>query len=156
MPGHPVLHLSSVFVEQPVHFTSAIRILFWHSFRMCDQLPHTLFRWHHPLSSSKALQMLQESGLPGPGSEYAHLISATPESGINPATGLCKTRNNPSSTYCTTPACAGCKQCDHDTKHCFGKGDGMAGQAPWQKVQHERKVKEPVAAAVLVCYNHNI
>ena len=88
---------------------------------------------------SEVTQMLQELGLPGPGSEYANTASPSTDPAINPETGLHKTKNNPTGTYCTTPAYAACGRHDHDTKHCFGVRGGMEGQAPWQKAKQKRK-----------------
>ena len=55
---------------------------------------------------SEATQMLQESGLPGPGLEYVNVVQSPRGDNINLETGLCKTKNNPSGTYCTTSGCA--------------------------------------------------
>lgn len=69
----------------------------------------------------------------GPGSEY---VSAAVQGGrgeVNPATGLRKTKNNPSGTACTTPICLGRKRVDHDWSNCYQPGGGRAGQAPWQR-----------------------
>ncbi|KIK13150.1 hypothetical protein PISMIDRAFT_119457, partial [Pisolithus microcarpus 441] len=76
--------------------------------------------------------MINESSTPGPGSEYANAVVPGKRGEVNPVTGLRKTRNNPSSTPCTTPICVGRKRTDHDWDNCFQPGGG-AGQAPWQR-----------------------
>jgi hypothetical protein len=91
---------------------------------------------------NEATQMLQESGLPGPGSKYVNVAqSSISTPNINPETGLRRTKNNPSGTYCTTSLCAEHKRCDHDTRHCYGKGGGLEEQAPWQKKKKEKDGK---------------
>ncbi|KAG2150769.1 hypothetical protein DEU56DRAFT_697020, partial [Suillus clintonianus] len=42
---------------------------------------------------------------------------------------------------CTMP---GCNKGDHDHEHCYGKGGGMEGQAPWMR----NKKKETAAVTV--------
>ncbi|KAG2130432.1 uncharacterized protein EDB93DRAFT_1255917 [Suillus bovinus] len=77
-----------------------------------------------------------------PGSEYANAASSnstTPST--NPITGLCKHRHNPDSVFCTMP---GCHKGNHDHAHCYGKGGGMEGQAPWLK---NKRRETAVAAA---------
>ncbi|KAF8546288.1 hypothetical protein OG21DRAFT_1491378 [Imleria badia] len=90
--------------------------------------------------------MLNEGRTPGPGSEYAN-VSYPSHSGncdlglgsVNPEMGLRCTKNNSSGTYCTSPGCVPKKWSDHNDPHCYGKGGGMAGQAPWQKKGKERQ-----------------
>lgn len=96
---------------------------------------------------SEATQMLQESGPPRPGSEYVNVAQSPRGDNINLETGLRKTKNNPSGTYCT-PGCAPQKRCDHDTRHCYGVGGGMEGQAPCQKAKKENKEKQAVANSI--------
>jgi hypothetical protein len=84
-----------------------------------------------------------------PGSEYANAASSsnmnTPN--VNSITGLRKHRHNPDGVFCTTPRC---NKGDHDHAHCYQKGGGMEGQAPWmrnKKQKDEPKNTANVAAA---------
>jgi len=84
-----------------------------------------------------------------PGSEYANAASSsnTNTPNINPITRLHKHRHNPDGVFCTTP---GCNKGDHDHAHCYQKGGGMEGQAPWmrnKKQKDEPKNTANVAAA---------
>lgn len=82
-----------------------------------------------------------------PGSEYTNavtLLSSASSSNINTITGLHKHHHNPDGIFCTT---VGCNKGDHDHTHCYGKGGGTEGQAPWMK--NKRKDKETAAAAVI-------
>jgi hypothetical protein len=83
-----------------------------------------------------------------PGSEYANAAttssnSNTNTSNVNPITGLHKHKHNPDGVFYTTP---GCNKGDHDHDHCYRKGGGMEGQAPWMK---NKKKEKDVAAAVM-------
>lgn len=83
--------------------------------------------------SAEAGRELDEKAMSGPGSEYANAVTTTSGNSINnvnPVTGLRKNRNNPDGVFCITP---GCGKGDHDQPHCYRKGGGMEGQAPWQK-----------------------
>jgi hypothetical protein len=98
--------------------------------------------------SAEAAHILNEHILStgGPGSEYANAATASsaPSSGnINPITGLRKHRHNPEGVFCMT---VGCNKGDHDHAHCYTKGGGMEGQAPWMK--GKKKEKETTAAAI--------
>ncbi|KAG2146247.1 hypothetical protein DEU56DRAFT_753739 [Suillus clintonianus] len=53
-------------------------------------------------------------------------------------------KHNPLGVFCTTP---GCNKGDHDHAHCYGKGGGMEGQAPWMR---NKKPKETTAVAAVV------
>ncbi|KAG1729854.1 uncharacterized protein EDB91DRAFT_1252892 [Suillus paluster] len=75
-----------------------------------------------------------------PGSGYAAAVPTT--NNVNPITGLHKHCHNPEGMFCTT---VGCNKGDHNHAHCYLKGGGMEGQAPWLK----NKKKEMVAAAVV-------
>ncbi|KAG2145427.1 uncharacterized protein EDB93DRAFT_1251295 [Suillus bovinus] len=76
-----------------------------------------------------------------PGSEYANAASSnSTNSTINLITGLCKHRHNPDGVFCTMP---GCNKGNDDHAHCYGKGGGMEGQAPWMR----NKKTSAVAAA---------
>ncbi|KIN94250.1 hypothetical protein M404DRAFT_168822, partial [Pisolithus tinctorius Marx 270] len=69
---------------------------------------------------------------------------------VNPATGLQKTRNNPSGTYCDTPIGEGlvCGASNHDKAHCFKPGGGMAGQQPsWRKGKGDKEKDKLTSAA---------
>ena len=95
--------------------------------------------------SAEAARHVVKKAFSGPGSEYANAVttaaggaSAPP---TNPITGLRKHKHNPEGIFCVTP---GCGKGDHDHPHCYKKGGGMEGQAPWQKV----KKTETAAAAV--------
>ena len=84
----------------------------------------------------EAIQMVSESAVPGPGSEYvsAALGNAGGLGTVNPATGIRRTKNNPSGTPCTNPVCIRRGTCDgHDHQNCYQEGGGKAGQAPWQR-----------------------
>ncbi|KAG2121966.1 hypothetical protein DEU56DRAFT_760486 [Suillus clintonianus] len=97
--------------------------------------------------SSEAARQLDELALAGgaPGSEYANAATAAPTStgNVNSITGLCKHRHNPEGVFCTT---VGCNQGDHDHAHCYAKGGGMEGQAPWMK--NKDKWREMATAVV--------
>ena len=79
-----------------------------------------------------------------PGSEYANaVVPSTVGSGsTNPITGLRKWRHNPQGVFCTTP---GCNKGDHDHEHCYSKGGGMEGQAPWMR---NKKKDVPAVATI--------
>ncbi|KAG1836756.1 hypothetical protein DFJ58DRAFT_846792 [Suillus subalutaceus] len=70
---------------------------------------------------------------------------STTNSSINTITGLHKHKHNPQGIFCTTP---GCNKGDHDHDHCYGKGGGMEGQAPWMCNKKEKTEKETVSAAI--------
>ena len=96
------------------------------------------YRFHDAATTiiSEAAQMLNEGCTPGPGLEYANVSVPAGNTGsgsVNPETGLHRTKNNPSGTYCTSPGCVPKRRSDHDGAHCYGEGGGMEGQAPWQK-----------------------
>jgi hypothetical protein len=96
--------------------------------------------------SAEAARVIDERILArgAPGSEYANAAtssSSTPTSNINTITGLHKHRHNPEGIFCTT---VGCNKGDHDHAHCYAKGGGMEGQAPWMK----NKKKETAAAVI--------
>ncbi|KIK31542.1 hypothetical protein CY34DRAFT_36099, partial [Suillus luteus UH-Slu-Lm8-n1] len=75
-----------------------------------------------------------------PGSEYANATATTnSSSGTNPITGLRKHRFNPDEVFGTTP---GCNKGDHDHPHCYQKGGGMEGQAPWMRNRKDDKAKD--------------
>ncbi|KAG2739002.1 hypothetical protein P692DRAFT_201873533, partial [Suillus brevipes Sb2] len=65
-----------------------------------------------------------------PGSEYANAATTSTASGVNPITNLRMHKHNPQGIFCTTP---GCNKGDHDQAHCYRKGGGMEGQAPWMR-----------------------
>ena len=71
----------------------------------------------------------KQSMISGPGSDAAVLHTA-PSSCSNPITGLHRHKNNPEGIFCLTP---GCGKGDHDQAHCYSKGGGMEGQAPWKR-----------------------
>jgi hypothetical protein len=81
-----------------------------------------------------------------PGSEYANATTSTNASTtVNPITGLHKHKFNPDGIFCTMP---GCNKGDHDHAHCYGKGGGMEGQAPWMRNKKKDTSKETAAATV--------
>ncbi|KAG1727463.1 uncharacterized protein EDB91DRAFT_1253883 [Suillus paluster] len=57
---------------------------------------------------------------------------------------LHKHHHNPEGVFCTT---VGCNKGDHDHAHCYMKGGGMEGQAPWMK---GKKKKKETATAVVI------
>ena len=71
--------------------------------------------------------------LSGPDSEYAspaisHKGGTTK---VDPSTGICVHRNNPSGICCTNEACVGKSRAEtHDKDHCYWPGDGMKNSAP--------------------------
>jgi hypothetical protein len=79
-----------------------------------------------------------------PGPEYANATTTPSTSGMNSITGLHMHRHNLQGVFCTTP---GCNTGDHDHTHCYGKGSGMEGQAPWMK---HKKCEKDVAAADVI------
>lgn len=80
-----------------------------------------------------------------PGSEYANATSSSAApSNVNSITGLRKHRHNPDGIFCTTP---GCNKGDHDHAHCYGKGGGMEGQAPWMRNRKREDAKDKTAVA---------
>ncbi|KAG2030286.1 hypothetical protein BDR03DRAFT_1017309 [Suillus americanus] len=95
--------------------------------------------------SAKAAHHLTKKVFSGPGSEYANTVTVVSSSAsatsTNPITGLHKHKHNSEGIFCLTP---GCGKGDHDHSHCYKKGGGMEGQAPWQKA----KKVETAAAAV--------
>ncbi|KIK31892.1 hypothetical protein CY34DRAFT_34223, partial [Suillus luteus UH-Slu-Lm8-n1] len=70
--------------------------------------------------------------------------TSSSSTGVNSITGLRKHRHNPDGVFCTT---VGCNKGDHDHAHCYQKGGGMEGQAPWMK--GKKKEKETAAAAIV-------
>ncbi|KIN94253.1 hypothetical protein M404DRAFT_168827 [Pisolithus tinctorius Marx 270] len=83
--------------------------------------------------AAEAHRLVQQLSFSSVGSEYANAAtSPVGPPNVNPATGLRKTRNNPSGTYCDTPIGEGlvCGASNHDKAHCFKPGGGMAGQRP--------------------------
>lgn len=82
-----------------------------------------------------------------PGSEYANAATSSNSttSSINNITGLRKHKHNPQGIFCTTP---GCNKGDHDHEHCYGKGGGMEGQAPWMRTKRKEHTKETAAAVI--------
>ncbi|KAG2153397.1 hypothetical protein DEU56DRAFT_751978 [Suillus clintonianus] len=94
--------------------------------------------------SAEAARQINEDLLNSkPGSEYANTTAVSSTNSTNTITGLHKHRHNPEGVFCMTP---GCNKGDHDHAHCYGKGGGMEGQAPWQKKKREGVVT--AAAAV--------
>ncbi|KAG2737997.1 hypothetical protein P692DRAFT_20648054, partial [Suillus brevipes Sb2] len=80
-----------------------------------------------------------------PGSEYANAAATgTSSSGTNSITGLRIHKFNPQGIFCTTP---GCNKGDHDHAHCYQKGGGMEGQAPWMKPKKKDTPKETTTVA---------
>jgi hypothetical protein len=76
-----------------------------------------------------------------PSSEYANAVTTPSMStNVNAITRLQKHKHNPQGVFCTM---ASCNKGDHDHAHCYKKGGGMEGQAPWQK-----KMSEPETVAV--------
>ncbi|KAG2122465.1 uncharacterized protein EDB93DRAFT_1259257 [Suillus bovinus] len=100
--------------------------------------------------SSEAAHVINKCVLAGgmPGSEHAHtaMLASSHTRNINPITGLRKHRHNPEGMFCTT---VGCNKGDHDHGHCYVKGGGMEGQAPWMKNKRRDKEKETAATAVV-------
>lgn len=100
--------------------------------------------------SAEAARLIDENILAGgaPGSEYANAATTQPSStgAVNSITGLRKHRHNPDGVFCTT---VGCNKGDHDHAHCYAKGGGMAGQAPWMKGKDKEKKTETATAAVI-------
>jgi hypothetical protein len=98
--------------------------------------------------SAEAACLIDEHILAGgaPGSEYANAatVQTSSSTGVNSITGLRKHRHNPDGVFCTT---VGCNKGDHDHAHCYQKGGGMEGQAPWMK--GKKKEKETAAAAII-------
>lgn len=89
-------------------------------------------------------QVLESTLVSPPGTEYAHAVGVPPSGrSMNQATGLRRTKNNPSGTYCDTPLEDGttCGAANHDRAHCFKLGGGMAGQQPahWRQPQGKGK-----------------
>ncbi|KAG0699290.1 hypothetical protein DFH29DRAFT_1002073 [Suillus ampliporus] len=95
--------------------------------------------------SAEAVHIIDEHSLNSkPGSEYANAVTTPAQSSsnnVNLITGLHKHCHNPEGVFYTT---VGCCKGDHDHAHCYVKGGGIEGQAPWQK----HKKKETAAAAV--------
>src|SRR6267154_2970605 len=94
--------------------------------------------------SAEAARILDEHTLAGgrPGSEYSNAVTASSSviiGSINTITGLCKHRHNPEGIFCTT---VGCNKGDHDHMHCYARGGGMEGQAPWMKAKEKEMGKE--------------
>jgi hypothetical protein len=81
-----------------------------------------------------------------PGSEYGNAASTPAENGKNSITGLRIHKHNPQGVFCTT---LGCNKGDHDHAHCYQKGGGMEGQAPWMRKKKEGEKDTVVAAAVV-------
>ncbi|KAG1777616.1 hypothetical protein EV702DRAFT_1196825 [Suillus placidus] len=79
-----------------------------------------------------------------PGSEYANAAAVSSTSNVNTITGLHKHKHNPEGIFCTTP---GCNKGDHDHAHCYAKGGGMEGQAPWMRGKKKDDAKETTAVA---------
>ncbi|KAI6004771.1 hypothetical protein EDD15DRAFT_2359587 [Pisolithus albus] len=75
----------------------------------------------------EAMQIMNESPNPGPGSEYANAAIPGGRGEINSVTGR--------------------KRVDHDWNNCFQPGGGKAGQAPWQKARSANAMSQ-VAATV--------
>lgn len=93
--------------------------------------------------SAEASHQVDNRSLSGkPGSEYVNTVITSRGGNTNSITGLWKHQHNPEGVFCTTP---GCGKGDHDHPHCYGKGGGMEGQAPWQK---GKKPRETAASAV--------
>ncbi|KIK15338.1 hypothetical protein PISMIDRAFT_115344 [Pisolithus microcarpus 441] len=111
-------------------------------------IPMTTYTFKHAAQTivKEAMQIVNESPKPRPGSEYASSALPGGRGEVNPATGLRKTKNNPSGTPCTTPICVGRKRVDHDWNNCFQVGGGKAGQAPWQKSKGAGQGNTQVAA----------
>ncbi|KAG1858797.1 hypothetical protein DFJ58DRAFT_840380 [Suillus subalutaceus] len=78
------------------------------------------------------------------GSEYANTTTTSTTNSVNAITGLRKHRHNPDGIFCTTP---GCNKGDHDYTHCYGKGGGIEGQAPWMRNKKKDNTKAVAAAA---------
>ena len=77
--------------------------------------------------------VLEASISPPVGSEFTNVARTSWQTtNVNPTTGLCCTKNNPSGIYCDTPLDNGsvCGAGSHDRVHCFKPGGGMAGQQP--------------------------
>lgn len=84
------------------------------------------------ITAEAVRQLNERASVSGPGSEYANAVASAPlpSANVNPITGLRKNKNNPGGIWCLT---TGCGKGDHDQAHCFAKGGGMEGQAPWQR-----------------------
>lgn len=103
--------------------------------------------------SAEVARVIDERVLVGgaPGSEYAnaatsstsHSLSHSLGGNINSITGLHKHRHNPEGIFCMT---VGCNKGDHDHAHCYAKGSGMEGQAPWMK--HKKETAAIVVAPI--------
>ncbi|KIO14374.1 hypothetical protein M404DRAFT_121562 [Pisolithus tinctorius Marx 270] len=93
--------------------------------------------------AAEAHHLVQQLSFSSVGYEYtnAATLPVGPPN-VNLVTGLQKTCNNPSGTYCDTPIGKGliCGASNHDKAHCFKPGGGMAGQQPsWWRVRVTRK-----------------
>ncbi|KIN97301.1 hypothetical protein M404DRAFT_970889, partial [Pisolithus tinctorius Marx 270] len=102
--------------------------------------------------AAEAHRLVQQLSLSLVGSEYTNAVTSPPVGppNVNPMTGLRKTCNNPSGTYCDTPIGEGlvCGASNHDKAHCFKPGGGMAGQWPsWQKGKGDKDKDKPTSAA---------
>ncbi|KAG1852549.1 hypothetical protein F4604DRAFT_1933704 [Suillus subluteus] len=91
-------------------------------------------------------QILSEGGQPG--SEYVNAVTSSSSSSknINSITGLHKHCHNPDDIFYTMVRC---NKGDHDHAHCYTKGGGMEGQAPWMKGKKKEKEKETTIATVI-------
>ncbi|KAG2751680.1 hypothetical protein P692DRAFT_20727936, partial [Suillus brevipes Sb2] len=78
-----------------------------------------------------------------PGSEYAN-AATTSSAPVNAITGLKKHKHNPQGVFCTTP---GCNKGDHDHEHCYSKGGGMEGQAPWMRNGKKKESEKETTTA---------
>ncbi|KIN92896.1 hypothetical protein M404DRAFT_36621 [Pisolithus tinctorius Marx 270] len=96
---------------------------------------------------------VQQLSFSSMGSEYTNATtSPVGPPNVNPETGLWKTCNNPSGTYCDTPIGEGlvCGASNHDKAHCFKPGGGMAGQQPsWWKGKGDKEKDKLTSATVI-------
>ncbi|KIO06667.1 hypothetical protein M404DRAFT_138230 [Pisolithus tinctorius Marx 270] len=106
--------------------------------------------------AAEAHCLIQQHSLSSVGSEYVNAATTSPSVGppnVNLATGLHKTCNNPSGTYCDMPLGDSlvCGASNHDQVHCFKPGGGMASQRPaWQKGKGDNKDSTKPTTAVAV------
>jgi hypothetical protein len=100
--------------------------------------------------SVEAACLIDEYALTGgtSGLEYVNAVITsfnTTTRNINTITSLHKHHHNPEEVFCTTVSF---NKGDHDHVHCYTKGSGMEGQAPWMKGKKKDKEKELAAVAI--------
>ena len=92
------------------------------------------------------------------GSEFTNVAKTSRQPNVNPATGLRRTKNNPSGVYCDTPLDNGamCGAGNHNRAHCFKPGGGMAGQQPahwkpfWRSKPGDSGLSAPATSAASI------